>query len=65
MQEIIKMKNREQLLKTINNLTDEELALLIATGLDCSKCPVSPKCYNKVVCNKNSFAFLRKTGNYH
>ena len=55
------MENREQLLKTINNLTDEELALLVSTGLDCSKCPVTPKCYDKVVCNKNIFAFLNKT----
>lgn len=60
MQEAIKMENREQLLESIKNMTDEELSLLVATGLDCSKCPVTPKCYDKVVCNKNIFAFLTK-----
>ena len=53
-------KNRQRLLKNLQELTDDELALVVATGLDCDKCPVEPTCYNKVVCNKNIFTFLKK-----
>lgn len=52
------MENREKLLEIIKNMTDDELALLAATGLDCKKCPVEQTCYDKVVCNRNIFKFL-------
>ena len=52
------MENREKLLEMIKKMTDDELALLASTGLDCKKCPVEPTCYDKVVCNRNIFKFL-------
>ena len=53
-------KNRQQLLEILSLMSNDDLALVLATGLNCDKCPVMPSCYDKVVCNKNIFAFLEK-----
>lgn len=54
------VKNRQQLLEILSKMSNDELALVLATGLNCDKCPVMPTCYDKVVCAKNIFVFLEK-----
>ena len=38
-------KNRQQLLEILSQMSNDELALVLATGLNCSKCPVMPTYY--------------------
>lgn len=53
-------ENRKELLEILQRMTDEELSLVVATGLSCDKCPVKPTCYDKVVCVKNIISFIQK-----
>jgi len=52
-------KNRKELLERLQNMTDEELSLVVATGLSCDKCPAKPTCYDKVVYIKNIIFFIQ------
>jgi hypothetical protein len=58
------MANKEKLIECLATLTEEELALTMATGLDCKHCPVAQengkKCYDKVVCFKNMMTWFEE-----
>lgn len=58
------MANKEKLIKCLAMLTEEELVLTMATGLDCKHCPVAQekgeKCYDKVVCFKNMMTWVEE-----
>lgn len=58
------MANKEKLIKCLATLTEDELALTMATGLNCEHCPVAQengeKCYDKVVCFKNMMTWVKE-----
>ena len=58
------MTNKEKLIKRLAMLTEEELVLTMATGLNCEHCPMAHekgnRCYGKTVCYKNLIAWIKE-----
>lgn len=56
---------KEKMISSLRAMSTEELALVMATGLNCQNCPVAQevgKCYDKVVYYKNMLTWLKKEG---
>ena len=61
------MTNKEKLIECLATLTEDELALTMATGLNCKHCPMAHekgnRCYDKTVCCKNLTAWTKEERN--
>ena len=61
------MTNKEKLIECLVMLPEDELALTMATGLNCKCCPMAHEkgncCYDKTVCCKNLIAWMKEERN--
>ena len=58
------MTKKEKLIECLAMLTEDELILAMATGLNCKHCPMAhekgERCYDKTVCCKNLTAWMEE-----